>query len=121
MAAISAAAEGWNVTFLGPDLPVEELLGAIGQTRAEAVALSVVQPGDERLLRILRDIRAGLPPRVALLLGGAGAQSIQAGIESAGVHLIGSLADLRAALQRLAAEHQACNPACRSSCPRRSA
>jgi methanogenic corrinoid protein MtbC1 len=107
MAAISAAAEGWNVTFLGPDLPVEELLGAIGQTRAEAVALSVVQPGDERLLRILRDIRAGLPPRVALLLGGAGAQSIQAGIESAGVHLIGSLADLRAALQRLAAEPQA--------------
>jgi len=107
MAAISAAAEGWNVTFLGPDLPVEELLGAIGQTRAEAVALSAVQPGDERLLRILRDIRAGLPPRVALLLGGAGAQSIQAGIESAGVHLIGSLADLRAALQRLAAEPQA--------------
>jgi len=107
MAAISAAAEGWNVTFLGPDMPVEELLGATGQTRAEAVALSVVQPGDERLLRILRDIRAGLPPRVALLLGGAGAQSIQAGIESAGVHLIGSLADLRAALQRLAAEPQA--------------
>jgi hypothetical protein len=36
--------------------------------------------------------------------GGAGAQ---AEIESSGVHLIDSLADLRPALQRLAAEHQA--------------
>jgi MerR family transcriptional regulator, light-induced transcriptional regulator len=108
MAAISAAAEGWNVTYLGPDMPVEELLGAIGQTRAEAVALSIVQPGDERgVLSVLREIRAGLPPRVALFLGGAGAHRIHAGIETAGVQLIDSLADLRPALQRLAAEHQA--------------
>jgi DNA-binding transcriptional MerR regulator/methylmalonyl-CoA mutase cobalamin-binding subunit len=108
MAAVSAAAEGWNVTYLGPDLPVEELLGAIGQTGAEAVALSLVQPGEERgVLSVLREIQDGLPPRVALLLGGAGAQSFQAEIESAGVHLIDSLADLRAALQRLATERQA--------------
>jgi len=107
MAAVSAAAEGWNVTYLGPDLPVEELLDAIGQTRAEAMALSLVQPGDERgVLSVLREIQAGLPPRVAQLVGGAGAQSFQAEIESAGVHLIDSLAELRAALQRIA-ERQA--------------
>jgi len=107
MAAVSAAAEGWNVTYLGPDLPVEELLDAIGQTRAEAMALSLVQPGDERgVLSVLREIQAGLPPRVALLVGGAGAQSFQAEIESAGVHLIDSLAEMRAALQRIA-ERQA--------------
>ena len=107
MAAVSAAAEGWNVTYLGPDLPVEELLAAIGQTRAEAMALSLVQPGDERgVLSVLREIQAGLPPRVALLLGGAGAQSFQAEIESAGVHLIDSLAELRVALKRIA-ERQA--------------
>ena len=108
MAAISAAAEGWSVTYLGPDLPVKELLSASGQARAEAVALSIVQPGDERgVLSALREVQAGLPPRVALLLGGAGAQGFQAEIESAGVHLIDSLAELRAALQRLAAERQA--------------
>ena len=107
MAAISAAAEGWNVTYLGPDMPVEELLGAIGQARAEAVALSVVQLGDERaVLSVLRELRAGLPPRVALLLGGAGAHRIKAAIESAGVYPIDSLAELRPALQRLAAEEQ---------------
>ena len=104
MAAVSAAAEGWSITYLGPDLPVEELQGAIGQTRAEAVALSIVHPGDERgVLSALREIQAGLPPRVALLLGGAGAQSFQDELEAAGVHLIDSLAELRAALQRIAA------------------
>jgi hypothetical protein len=71
------------------------------------MALSLVQPGDERgVLSVLRKIQAGLPPRVALLVGGAGAQSFQAEIESAGVHLIDSLAELRAALQRIA-ERQA--------------
>jgi methanogenic corrinoid protein MtbC1 len=106
MAAISAAAAGWNVTYLGPDMPVEELLEAIGQARAEAVALSVVQPGDGRgLLSVLREIRAGLPPQVAVLLGGAGALGIKAGAESAGVYVIDSLAGLRPALQRLEAEH----------------
>jgi hypothetical protein len=89
-------------------MPVEELLDAIGQTRAEGVALSIVQPGDERgVLSVLREIQAGLPPGVALLLGGAGAQGIQADIESSDVPLIDPLADLRPALPRLAAEHQA--------------
>src|SRR5687768_17192914 len=46
MVAITAALEGWNVTYLGADLPVEELLGAIGQTRAEAVGLSIVHAAD---------------------------------------------------------------------------
>jgi hypothetical protein len=89
-------------------MPVKELLDAIRQTRAEAVALSIVQPGDEQeLLRVLRQIRAGLSPRVALLLGGAGTHRIRAGIESAGVHLIDSLADLRPTLQRLTVDPQA--------------
>jgi MerR family transcriptional regulator, light-induced transcriptional regulator len=107
MAAIIAAAEGWNVTYLGPDIPVEELVGASRQARAEAVALSLVDSGDEpAVLSVLREIRAVLPPRVGLLLGGTGAHGIRAGIESAGVHLIDSLADLRPTLQRLAAEHR---------------
>jgi DNA-binding transcriptional MerR regulator/methylmalonyl-CoA mutase cobalamin-binding subunit len=106
MAAITAAAAGWNVTYLGPDVPVEELLGSVRQARADALALSVVRSGDERaVLSVLRQIRDGLPPRVELLVGGAGAHGIGVGIESAGGHLIDSLADLRPALQRLAEEH----------------
>jgi DNA-binding transcriptional MerR regulator/methylmalonyl-CoA mutase cobalamin-binding subunit len=108
MAAISAAIEGWSVTYLGADMPVEELLGAVGQTGAEAVALSVVNADDQRgLLSVLREIRAGMPSETALLVGGAGVSRISAGFDLPGVHLLDSLADLRPVLQRLAAEQPA--------------
>ena len=104
MAAITAATEDWGVTYLGPDLPVDEVLEAVGQTGAEAVALSIVRPGDARgLLATLRELRAGLPSGVALLLGGAGARTIGAELEPAGVTTIDSLAQLKPALRRLAA------------------
>jgi methanogenic corrinoid protein MtbC1 len=108
MAAISAAIEGWNVTYLGADMPVKELLGAIGQTGAEAVALSVVNADDQRgLLSVLREIRTGMPSETALLVGGAGVNRISAGLDLPGVHLLDSLADLRPVLQSLAAEQPA--------------
>jgi MerR family transcriptional regulator, light-induced transcriptional regulator len=107
MVAISAALEGWSVTYLGPDLPVEDLLGAVAQTRADALALSIVHPAEERgVLGVVRRIHTGLPPGVGLLLGGAGAERVHARLGSEGVHLIDSLAELRPALQRLA-ERQA--------------
>jgi DNA-binding transcriptional MerR regulator/methylmalonyl-CoA mutase cobalamin-binding subunit len=104
MAAITAAAEGWGVTYLGPDLPVDEVLEAVGQTGAEAVALSIVRPGDARgIVAALRELRAALPSEVALLLGGAGDRTIGPELEPAGVTPIDSLAELRPALRRLAA------------------
>ena len=108
MAAILAAVEGWQVTYLGADMPVDELVAAVGQTQAKAVALSLVGAGDERgALKALREIRAGLPPGVALLLGGAGARGVHAKLDDPGVHLTDSLADLRPARQRLVAVPQA--------------
>jgi len=103
MAAITAAAEGWGVTYLGPDLPVDELLDAVAQTGADAVALSVVHAGDARgPLTTVREIRAGLPSGVVLLLGGAAARTIGPATEAAGIVTLDSLADLRPALQRVA-------------------
>ena len=43
MAATSAAAEGWHVTYLGPDLPVTDLVSAAGLSGARAVAISAVR------------------------------------------------------------------------------
>jgi len=42
MVAASAAAEGWSVTYLGPDLPAAELVAAAEQTGARLVAISAV-------------------------------------------------------------------------------
>jgi methanogenic corrinoid protein MtbC1 len=105
MVALSAAAEGWAVTYLGADLPVADLVSAVGQTGARAVALSAVyMPRGADLLAVLRELRAGLPERVPVLVGGAATVAIAAEAEAAGARVIGSLSELRAMLRRLRAE-----------------
>jgi DNA-binding transcriptional MerR regulator/methylmalonyl-CoA mutase cobalamin-binding subunit len=105
MVAISAAADGWAVTYLGPDLPVADLVSAVGQTGARAVAVSAVYvPEVADLLAALRELRAALPERVPLLVGGAASAEIAAEAEAAGVRVIASLPELRAMLRLLAAE-----------------
>ena len=105
MVAVSAAAEGWAVTYLGPDLPADDLLAAARQTRARAVGLSIVDPGrSDSLADVLREVRAGLPEGVLLLLGGAAAGELRDEAEAIGAEVIESLPEMRAVLQRVAAE-----------------
>lgn len=104
MVAVSAAAEGWGVVYLGPDLPVAELVAAARQTGARAVGVSLVYLAQgQKVLPALRAIRAGLPDDVPLLLGGAAASSIRREAEAAGLVVLESLPELRALLRRLAA------------------
>jgi len=106
MAAASAAAEGWSVTYLGPDLPVADLVSAVGLSGARAVAISAVhqpQQGAD-LLGMLRDTRARLPADVTLLVGGARALEVRAQAEAAGARVVESLAEFRGLLPRLARE-----------------
>ena len=105
MAALSAAADGWGVTYLGPDLPVADLVGAVGQTGARAVAVSAVYvPEPVEFLAALREMRAALPREVPLLVGGAAAAAMAAEAEAEGATVLASLPELRAVLRRLAAE-----------------
>jgi DNA-binding transcriptional MerR regulator/methylmalonyl-CoA mutase cobalamin-binding subunit len=100
MVGVSAAAEGWAVTYLGPDLPVADLVNAAVERGAHAVALSVVYlPDDREVAAALREVRASLPVRVPLLLGGAAASTIE--LEHEGVMVIDSLAELRVVLRSL--------------------
>jgi DNA-binding transcriptional MerR regulator/methylmalonyl-CoA mutase cobalamin-binding subunit len=103
MAAASAAAEGWGVTYLGPDLPVMDLVGAAAQAGARAVAISAVyQPSGTDLLGPLREMRAALPEGIPLLAGGPATLAIGADARAAGVYVVESLADFRTLLPRLA-------------------
>ncbi|HEX2217794.1 MAG TPA: cobalamin-dependent protein [Gemmatimonadales bacterium] len=107
MVAASAAAEGWNVTYLGPNLPVAELVSAARQADAEAVAISAVhQPEGTDLRAILRDIRTGLPDSVPLLVGGAAMPAIRRDADTAGALVIDSLPEFRTVLRRLADEQR---------------
>jgi methanogenic corrinoid protein MtbC1 len=90
-----AAADGWNVVFLGADLPAEEIASAATATSARAVALSVVYVDDpRRLLRELRALRERLPAQIAMIVGGAGAAPLRHQLRAIGILVADTLSDL---------------------------
>lgn len=102
LAAVVAADEGWRVTYLGPDLPVEDIATAAEARGAAAVMLSTVM--DEgavdpaAAVRALRD-RLGEDP--ALLVGGRATTRRRSQIERAGARWLPDLDALREALRQL--------------------
>src|SRR6185369_16891431 len=75
-AALLAGTAGWDVLYLGPNLPAAEIAEAAQRRAADAVALSLVHaPPDPALtLAAMDQLAAILPPRIALLAGGAEAR-----------------------------------------------
>lgn len=103
MAAIAAAAEGWDVLYLGPNLPAEEFAAAARQLDARALALSVVcADADPRLQQQLLALRQHLPD-VALIVGGGFARLRPELFAQAGAAVVTSYADFRRRLAALAA------------------
>lgn len=101
LAATAAAAEGWRVTYLGPDLPAGEIVAAAVAAEARVVGVSIVHlTAPERVLAELRTVRAHLPPSVPLLAGGAGSVALAAELDGSGIHVVGDLSEFRAALRR---------------------
>jgi MerR family transcriptional regulator, light-induced transcriptional regulator len=102
IAAATAAAEGWNVIYLGANLPAEELAAAIHQKGARVVALSLVYPGDDALLdRELGRLRRLLGPETEILFGGRSAPSYSATIERINGKLVLDTDELRQVLRKL--------------------
>jgi methanogenic corrinoid protein MtbC1 len=100
--AAAAAAEGWRVTYLGADLPAEDIAEAAARTRARAAALSVVFPaGDAALGDELRRLRAVLPKDVTLVVGGAAASAYSEVLDEIGAERLNDLEDFRAQLRTL--------------------
>jgi DNA-binding transcriptional MerR regulator/methanogenic corrinoid protein MtbC1 len=100
--AATAAAEGWRVTYLGTDLPAEDIAEAAARTRARAVALSVVFPaGDAALEDELRHLRAALPKDVTLVVGGAAAPAYSGVLDEIGAARLNDLEAFQAQLRTL--------------------
>jgi DNA-binding transcriptional MerR regulator/methylmalonyl-CoA mutase cobalamin-binding subunit len=92
LAAARAAAEGWRVTYLGPDLPASAIAAAARQTEARAVALSLVYPQDDpHLGDELRSLRERLAEEVVLFVGGSGAPAYVEALMEVGAPPIGDL------------------------------
>ncbi|MGQ0794468.1 MAG: MerR family transcriptional regulator [Deltaproteobacteria bacterium] len=82
VAALIAASQGWRVTYLGANLPAEEIAVAVIKTKAKAAALSIVYPEDDwRLDSELRTLRQCLGNGISLFAGGRGARSYSGALE----------------------------------------
>jgi methanogenic corrinoid protein MtbC1 len=81
MAALTLAAAGCRILFLGTKVPVAEIVALTRTLGAVAVGLSVSRAADAISTRArVRSLRARLPPRVALLVGGEGAPTPGPGV-----------------------------------------
>jgi DNA-binding transcriptional MerR regulator len=91
MAALTALGAGANPVYLGVELPVEDLLGAVESTDAAALALSLVTIPTSQATRTVSALRGGLADAAHLWIGGAGAIDIDL---TDAVERIDSLEDL---------------------------
>jgi methylmalonyl-CoA mutase cobalamin-binding subunit len=102
MAALVAESAGWQVVYLGVDLPADEIAAAARQGEARAVALSVIYPPDDpRLPHDLRRLRRLLPGGLALFAGGDAAAAYAGVLREVDARLVESISELREALDAL--------------------
>jgi DNA-binding transcriptional MerR regulator/methylmalonyl-CoA mutase cobalamin-binding subunit len=102
MVAAVAVGEGWRATYLGPDLPPEEIAAASAEKGAQVIALSLIYPPDDpRLADDLRRLRRLLSPSTALLAGGRACPAYGAALDEIGAVRIPDLPTLRRELDRL--------------------
>lgn len=67
---------GWDVLYLGPNLPAEDLAAAVRRRGAQAVLISLVFPhGDTGTSAELRELRRLVGPQVPVIVGGQAVQS----------------------------------------------
>lgn len=101
-AAATAASDGWSVTYLGPNLPADDLATAVRSTGADALAISIVYPSSDIDLGVeLRELRLKLPPMVPILIGGGGSFAYEKVLDEIEAIRVGNMEQLRAMLASL--------------------
>lgn len=98
----SARDLGWRVTYLGPNLPTEEIAACARARNVRAVALSVVYPDQCPVIQEkLRKIRSLLPESMALIVGGRAAAGYEPHLLDLKIHWAHDLAMLDQLLVKL--------------------
>jgi len=102
MVAVSASTDGWKVTYLGAELPAEEIAAAARQTHARAVALSIVYPADDPgLAREIQFLGSHLGETIPVIVGGPAAPAYKDALDKIGARLVSDLSSLRDELTSL--------------------
>jgi DNA-binding transcriptional MerR regulator/methylmalonyl-CoA mutase cobalamin-binding subunit len=90
--AVHAAAQGWEVIYLGASVPDDDLLDTVQRVQAQLLALSVTMDGKrERVRRLVKAIRGHASELPRVIVGGAGAIPHRALFEAAGMEVAGDI------------------------------
>ena len=100
LVATAAAAMGWRIVYLGPDLPADGIVLAARRTGAAMIALSIVYPdADDALVVEIARIRKALPS-IPVIAGGRAAHAREAELASTGTTIASDLNALWPHLRR---------------------
>jgi MerR family transcriptional regulator, light-induced transcriptional regulator len=100
MASLSASVMGWRSIFLGPNLPSEEIAGAVKSNNASVLALSIIYPMDDPYLgsELVR-IRQLIGNDIQIFIGGRAAGNYHGFIKNISGIYISNLEELREHLE----------------------
>lgn len=102
IAAVVAASAGWKVIYLGPNLPVEEIAAVTENLEAKAVALSIVYPNDDPILRKdLLNLKKMLQENIAIIIGGRAADGYLDVLDEMGAVVVKNIKQLRIELESI--------------------
>lgn len=102
LAAVMAELKGWQVTYLGANLPAEEIAAAVRFTDACAVTISISFSSDDLVIpREIRRLKKLIGSSVALIAGGRAAAHYKAVLDEVGVLNIQSYDHFRQILDDL--------------------
>jgi len=95
-----ASSDGWNVTYMGPDLPGEEIAAAINRLHPKLVALSIVYPNDDYVLqKEMLKLKNLLNNGSNILAGGSSAMSYKQTLDSMNAKIITNINEFRNELE----------------------
>jgi DNA-binding transcriptional MerR regulator/methylmalonyl-CoA mutase cobalamin-binding subunit len=104
LAAIIAEFKGWQVTYLGANLPAEEIAAAVKFTNAKAVTISISFSSDDLVIpKEMRRLRKLIGPNIALIVGGRSAGHYEAILDEVGVLKIKNYDHFRLILDQVSA------------------
>ena len=91
---------GWDVLYLGPNIPAEDLAAAAKSRRAQGILLSLVFPhGDRSTSAELIELRRLVGPEMPLIVGGQAVQSFLGVLVEIDARIVLNIDDLERALR----------------------
>jgi DNA-binding transcriptional MerR regulator/methylmalonyl-CoA mutase cobalamin-binding subunit len=104
LAASVAASAGWKATYLGPNLPMVDLINAAEKLQAKAVALSLIYPPDDLQLKNELEKLKILGKNISVIAGGRVANTYLDILNELNAHLVKDFNEFRNVLDLLITE-----------------